>query len=264
MKRVFEPFADVLTAAITPFVVAPMNRGADTNAVRFMKRNHYTQSCANQQSGVYGLFDGKPFGDQSNLLGVLMFAPGNSESVRSCVFGAEHKSAVTTLHRLFIADGTPTNTESWFIAESFRLHRQLRPDHKAVLSYADPAAGHVGTIYQACNGLPAGKSSGGGKLQFVTPEGGIRTQRQCGHNLSISEGEERGWTAVRIGDKWRYLWLLPQDRREERVLRGQVILSAEIPVADGRVTLRGWDELKLLAYPKQLTLNGNPTFRAGK
>src|SRR5699024_3926267 len=74
----------------------------------FIKKHHYTGGCHNGPM-CWGLFDG------DKLIGVCAFATPSSENVRSSVFGPEHKNSVTELHRLVVLDGTPTNTESYFI-----------------------------------------------------------------------------------------------------------------------------------------------------
>jgi hypothetical protein len=81
------------------------------------------------------------------------------ELVGTCVFtaGARHAhhllagarpSDVATLARFWMADELPSNNESRVLA---LILRKLRHDgaYKLLVSFADPAAGHVGTIYQA-------------------------------------------------------------------------------------------------------------------
>lgn len=55
---------------------------------------------------------------------------------------------VATLARFWMADGLPPNNESRVLA---MILRQLRREgvFRLLVSFADPAAGHVGTIYQA-------------------------------------------------------------------------------------------------------------------
>lgn len=81
------------------------------------------------------------------------------ELVGACVFtaGARHAhrllagarpSDVATLARFWMADELPPNNESRVLS---LILRALRKDgsYKLLVSFADPAAGHVGTIYQA-------------------------------------------------------------------------------------------------------------------
>lgn len=62
-----------------------------------------------------------------------------------------------TLTRLWLSDCLPANSESRVIGivmRSLKRHTNVR----FVLSYADPARGHLGTIYQACGWLYTGLS----------------------------------------------------------------------------------------------------------
>jgi hypothetical protein len=81
------------------------------------------------------------------------------ELVGACIFtaGARHShhllagacpADVATLARFWMADDLPPNNESRVLS---LILRALRKDgsYKALVSFADPAADHVGTIYQA-------------------------------------------------------------------------------------------------------------------
>lgn len=179
----------------------------------FIKKHHYTGGCHNGPM-CWGLFDG------DKLIGVCAFATPSSENVRSSVFGPEHKNSVTELHRLVVLDGTPTNTESYFIRRALSGLKKYKPQIKAVLSFADATEGHVGTIYQATNALFCGTS---GKATFYRDQGGrLRHPRQNGKNVSKEEAAERGWTPEKRDGKYRYLFLLgsgPQKRRYMKSLR---------------------------------------------
>lgn len=60
------------------------------------------------------------------------------------------------LARLWLRDELPRNSETWFIARAVRHVRQAHPAIRQLVSYADPCAGHVGTIYRAGNWLYEG------------------------------------------------------------------------------------------------------------
>jgi hypothetical protein len=55
------------------------------------------------------------------------------------------------LARLYLLDEIPQNAETWLIAQSIKWIRRNRPDVCNLVSYADPSAGHSGTIYRAAN-----------------------------------------------------------------------------------------------------------------
>ena len=81
------------------------------------------------------------------------------DQVGACIFtaGARHShrllagarpTDVATLARFWMADDLPPNNESRVLS---LILRELRRDgtYKLLVSFADPAAGHVGVIYQA-------------------------------------------------------------------------------------------------------------------
>ncbi len=55
------------------------------------------------------------------------------------------------LARLWIDDNMPRNAESWLIGKALRHVNRTYADVQFIVSYADPSAGHVGTIYKASN-----------------------------------------------------------------------------------------------------------------
>ncbi|MHB1325171.1 MAG: Mom family adenine methylcarbamoylation protein [Thermoleophilia bacterium] len=89
-----------------------------------------------------------------------------SEMVGACIFtaGARHAhhllagarpADVATLARFWMADDLPPNNESRVLALILRELRRER-NYKLLVSFADPAVGHVGTIYQAAGWLYLG------------------------------------------------------------------------------------------------------------
>lgn len=185
----------------------------------FIREHHYSGSCHNGPM-CWGLFEGE------SLIGVCAFATPNSENVRASVFGPEHKNKVTELHRLVVLDCTPTNTESWFIVRALRGLKEYRPQIWGVLSFADSTEGHRGTIYQATNALYTGMT---GRARFWRDtEGRLRHPRQSGHNVTPDEAKARGWTPEMREAKYRYLFLTPSGKREQRVIR-KALLQTPLP-----------------------------------
>lgn len=62
-------------------------------------------------------------------------------------YSPEDPSQLVELRRLYLVDDTPRNAESRVLGVMLRALRKLGV--RCVLSYADPAHGHVGTIYRA-------------------------------------------------------------------------------------------------------------------
>ena len=114
-----------------------------------LSREHYLHSLPGGTRLALGVFVG------AQLLGAITLGVGPKNGHR-LVDGATPDDVIT-LSRLWLADELPPNSESrvlGVILRSLRRHTSLR----FVLTYADPGAGHVGTIYQATGWLYTGTS----------------------------------------------------------------------------------------------------------
>lgn len=60
------------------------------------------------------------------------------------------------LARLYLLDEIPCNAETWLIGQSVKWIKRHRREVQYLVSYADPSAGHAGTIYRAANWLRDG------------------------------------------------------------------------------------------------------------
>src|SRR5208337_2140169 len=90
---------------------------------------------------------------KDTVIGCIVFALPPRETMRR--YGV---SLAWELARLFIEDGTPKNAETWFVSRAIKWVRSNRPDVLCLVSYADPSAGHQGTIYKAGNWIPDGRT----------------------------------------------------------------------------------------------------------
>lgn len=187
-------------------------------AKNYIRAYHYAKGSHGGPSPCYGLFE------KQKLIGVIMFAVSCSEAVRASVFGPGSESEVTELHRLHILDVTPKNAESWFIGQALRRLQADRPQVRAVLSFADPTAGHTGVIYRATNFLYCGRTRA--RWFYLDQAGRLRHPRQNGVNVSREEATRRGWQPVRREGKYRYVQLVG-DRRQRRLARRRLCLSTQ-------------------------------------
>ena len=64
------------------------------------------------------------------------------------------------LARLWVSDSVPRNAETWLIGKAIRHVARKYPDVVCLVSYADPSAGHTGTIYKASNWTFDGMTDG--------------------------------------------------------------------------------------------------------
>lgn len=179
-------------------------------AKRYIREHHYSHGSHNAPSPCYGLFNG------IYLIGVLMFAVPCSENVRRSVFGKGYEDYVLELHRLHILDGTPKNTESWFVSRCLKMLRKDHPQTKAVISFSDISEGHHGTIYRACSFYQCGST--GSAIFYRDQLGRLRHPRQCGVNIKPEEAEKLGWKKEKRNSKNRYIYILGNSKVEHKRL----------------------------------------------
>jgi len=89
------------------------------------------------------------------LVGGAVFTAGARHAHRLLQGAAP--AHVLTLSRFWMDDGLPPNGESRVLGVILRDLARRRA-HKLVVSFADPAAGHVGTIYQASGWTYTGRT----------------------------------------------------------------------------------------------------------
>jgi len=118
-------------------------------AMNMVVEHHYLHRKA-PASFCYGLFD-----SSGMMLGTVVYGKPASPSLCKGIAGPEESPRVIELTRLWIADITPKNAESYLIGNSLKL---LPKEFDIVVSFAEIQAGHVGVVYQATNWLYTGKS----------------------------------------------------------------------------------------------------------
>lgn len=120
-------------------------------ANRIQIKNHYLHTKASCIRG-FGLFYG------NDIIGVILYGnPTAPTTIDIC--GLEERKNVIEITRLWIADGTPKNTESYFIGNTVKM-----VDKDIIIAFADPEYHHIGTVYQASNFIFTGKSERGGRV----------------------------------------------------------------------------------------------------
>lgn len=98
------------------------------------------------------------------VLALRMIA--HERAVGTCVFSLPPRETAKRygggvaweLARLYLLDEVPKNAETWFIGRAVRWIKRHRPDVSTLVSYADPSAGHRGTIYRAANWTADGRT----------------------------------------------------------------------------------------------------------
>ena len=111
---------------------------------------HYLHSMPAAPRLCFGVYD------DGVLAGAVVLTAGARQGHK--LLAAARPQEVATLARLWLKDTLPKNAESRVIGIVLR-HLRTRCGWKLVISYADPAAGHVGTIYQATGWIYLGRGN---------------------------------------------------------------------------------------------------------
>ena len=192
-----------------------------TVAKAFVVRNHYLHSLPGGTRLTFGIFLAK------RLLGAITFGVG-PYNAPSLVEGATADNCLT-LTRLWLADDLPHNSESRVLSAVLRSLRR-HTNVKVLVTYADPARGHMGTIYQATNWLYTGLSEptplydlGDGKLAHCRTVGTIYGSRSVryltshGITLNLVPQSPKHRYVYFLDDSWRprlRVSVLPYPKKE--------------------------------------------------
>ena len=163
----------------------------------FVERHHYSGSYPAAKLRAALLEDGQ-------LVGVAVFGiPMQAKVLTSAFPLLEPYTESVELARFVLLDRVPANAESWFIGQSFReiAERGVR----GVVAFSDPVPrlrsgtgglrtrsvmpGHVGTIYQASNGLYAAERSTPRTL-LVGPDARVISPRGLQKVRALERGHE--------------------------------------------------------------------------
>jgi len=201
------------------YQIAPVAR---PQARAYIEAHHYLRCAPRAPTVALGLWHGPA------LIGVALIGVSCSEAARSFPFGPAYKAHVLELTRFHVLDGTPKNTESWFLA---RVRRRLDRRLWGLLAFADPSAGHVGTLYQASSALYLGQTRA--RRAYRDSAGRSRSDRQGKRTFSAATATACGWTVVPQPPKHRYLFLLggPLQRHYVRRALRVPVLPYPAPLA---------------------------------
>ncbi len=180
----YRPSAEPIRTA--DYEVALIDR--DTPAKAFVKRHHYSGTYPSARFR-YGLYR------TTELVGVAVFSHPCHPAVLTNVFPGDPLES-TELGRFVLLDSVGGNGETWFLARCFEL--LAKRDIQGVVSFSDPLPrraangivtlpGHVGTIYQAHNGVYLGR--GASQALRLLPDGTSFQKR----TLQKIRRQESGW-----------------------------------------------------------------------
>lgn len=201
------PAGEVIRTSAFEVVELPVD-----TAISFVTRHHYSRTHS-PPAHRFGL------AHRGELAGVALFGPTASTNTHNKVFPALTQTEAVTLGRFVLVDSVPGNGESWFLARCFELLRER--GIVAVESCADPEPragedgrvvhrGHVGTIYQATNGVYIGKTNPA-TLRLL-PNGSVYSNKSSGKVRSENIG--RAYAEDQLV-KWGAVPLMPHDDPKE-------------------------------------------------
>ncbi len=155
------------------------------------------------------------------ILGAAVFGwPSAVESRDVC--GKERRELAICLERGACVHYAPLNAASYLISHAVR---QAAQDNgwRIFYAYADPEAGEIGTVYQACNWLYIGQGVGRtpGRLRedWKLPDGTVLSSRSLRHRkMKRADALDAGWVPVYKHPKHKYVHF-EGDRRERDELR---------------------------------------------
>ena len=196
-------------------------------ARRLLEREHYLHSLPGGSKLAFGVFLG------SRLMGALSLGVGPLNAF-SLIDGATSDDCLT-LTRLWLSDSLPQNSESRFLGvvlRSLKHHTRV----KFLISYADPAQGHLGTIYQATGWLYTGLSQA--TPLYDVGDGKARHSRSLSHAFgthSIAHFSRHGIQVKLVPQqaKHRYVYFLDPSWREQLQVPVLPYPKREVPDADG-------------------------------
>jgi hypothetical protein len=175
-------------------------------AMEVIVREHYLhRKCAS--SHAFGLFLG------NQIKGVICYGTPSSAPLRKALAGPENERNVCELMRLWVCDSVPRNGESYLIGNTLK-----HCGKEIVVSYAEVAQGHLGTVYQATNWLYTGLSAR--RRQFKIE--GVKTHCQRLADMH-SAAELREIYGDRFAYEWRppkhrYVWINARGKRRQHLI----------------------------------------------
>ena len=169
---------------------------------------HYLHTMPAGTHLTFGVFDG------ASLSGAMTLGVGPTNGHR-LVQGAGRDDCLT-LTRFFLDDRLPRNSASRVLGIVMRMLRR-HTTLLFVLTYADPARGHTGAIYQAAGAIYTGLSEG--TPLYVMGDRAARHSRSLGHaygtrSVAYLHAHNIDVRLVAQGGKHRYLFSLHHSVRE--------------------------------------------------
>jgi hypothetical protein len=170
--------------------------------------------------------------ENGKFIGAVIYTNGSS----SALYKPYGIGKMETCELVRVALDKHKSSVSKIITIANKLLKKFCPELRLIVSFADPAQGHVGIIYQAAGWIYAGMSSP--SAQYIAPDGKLHHGRSISKTgLQKRQGYgrvyRRAWKPedcqkVTLPGKYRYLYPL------DDAMRAQVLpLAKPYPKRDG-------------------------------
>lgn len=218
MRRQGERVGDI-DGRQRPLFLERVNFATAKEAVRLF---HYTHKCTSAIVN-YGVWESGQF------RGVVMYSVGAASCIAKPFKLQNHE--VRELVR--VALNEPINPVSKIVAVSLRLFHRDYPDVKAIVSYADTAQGHSGTIYQASNWLYLGAKS----YHAYVVNGKVEHPKSLHTRYKGKPGQSVAWLRANVDPnaqriktppKHKYLYCFEEEMRREWAAKSQPYPNASV------------------------------------
>lgn len=132
----------------------------------FVEKYHYIHSIG-KTSLITGLFE------DDVLVGVITFGQVSGRLLAQSIFDGGTQYNTFELLRMCVKDECKC-PRSLFISKSISILRELFPQIKCIVSFADSTQGHIGIVYQAMSFIYTGKTTN--KYHYV--KNGVRYNKR--------------------------------------------------------------------------------------
>lgn len=170
---------------------------------------HYLESHPTAETHTYGVYEGESF------RGVIIF--GNPVAREAHTKFKLKPSECRELLRIALRGHENPLTEA--LGQAIKLFKKDAPNVRLLISYADPDAGHIGTIYQAASWTYVGKSHPVTKIEIGGVEVHPRTVFSRYGTDSIKKLKSVDPTARHIHKARRHKYVLPLDRAMRKLIQ---------------------------------------------
>lgn len=180
--------------------------GARLRAVRAtIEKHHYTHCVPSGKTVAFQVEEA-----------IILFSIPANKNISSYLFG--EPASVWELTRLWAPDGHERNLLTRAISVAIRGFRKAEPGVVALVSYADPNAGHTGGVYRAASWIFTGQSEE--SRAYVDASGQVFARR-CFHSggkgLTKAEIEAKGYKQLSLPGKLRFVH--PLVKRARKLLK---------------------------------------------